>query len=350
MRRGLVVGEGFHRGKGHPHAEAIALRRAGKRAVGADVYVTLEPCCHWGATPGCAQALAAAGVRRVFFAVEDPDPHARGRGASALEAAGVEVFAGLLADQARRLYAAYFKHRLTGLPLVAAKMAASLDGKVATRTGESRWLSCPESRELVHRWRDEYDAVMVGVGTVLTDNPRLTCRRADRVGRDPLRVIADSRARTPPEARVLAPKAGARCIIAVTPAAPADRIRALEQAGADVWLIDAGPDGRLDLSLLIRRLGDAGVLSVMLEGGPTLLAAALSAGIVDKLLVFYTPKVIGGVQAPGMVGGEGVQALAEAGGWRIEAVHRVGADVLVEAHKCSPESSAARANWSPSGP
>lgn len=332
---GRIVAEGFHIAPGTPHAEMVALRRAGPRAAGAEVYVTLEPCWHWQRTPGCAQALAAAGVARVVYGVPDPDQRVSGRGASCLVAAAVEVATGPLADECAEFYAPYAKHRRMGLPWFVGKMAASADGKVATRSGQSRWITGPAARALVHRWRDEIDAVMVGVGTVLADDPELTCRRDDKPGRDPLRVVVDSRGRTPPTARVLGSSPTAPCVVAVTPQAPQSRIDALAAAGADVWLIPAGPDGKVDLTQLAYRLAEAGVVSVLLEGGPTLLASAIACGLVDALLIFYAPMVIGGVDAPGIVGGAGAERLDKAGGWRFRQVKMVGDDVLVELRRCS---------------
>jgi len=330
------VGEGFHREAGGPHAEVVALARAGSQARGADCYVTLEPCCHWGRTPGCAQALAAAGVRRVFYSVADPDSQVCGRGTGVARAAGLVVVGDVLREEAERLYAAYLKHRRTGRPLVAAKMAVSLDGKVATRTGKSRWISGEDSRRLVHQWRDEYDAVMVGVGTVLADDPALTCRREDRVGRDPLRVVADTQARTPTDARVLAEGGAGRCIVAVGEGAPEARVQGLLAAGAEVWAMPRNAEGQVDLEALVEALGFHGVVSVLLEGGPGLLAGALRAGVVDRLLVFYAPKVLGGARAPGMVAGAGVAEIHDGEGWRLADVRRVGEDLLVEAWRCSP--------------
>lgn len=336
VAHGRIVGEGFHRQAGSPHAEVVALARAGVRARGADCYVTLEPCCHWGRTPGCAQALAAAGVRRVFYAAADPDPKVRGRGASAARAAGLVVVGDVLCEEAERFYAAYAKHRTTGRPLVAAKMAVTLDGKVATRKGKSQWISCEASRRLVHQWRDEYDAVMVGVGTVLADDPELTCRREDRVGRNPLRLVVDSWARTPPHARALTAGGTEGCIVAVTEDAPVANVDRLITAGVEVWPVPRNAQLQVDLQALVGLLGSEGVVSVLLEGGPGLLAGALEAGIVDRLLVFYAPKVFGGAEAPGMVAGPGVAEIEEGEGWRLADVCRIGEDLLVEAWRCSP--------------
>ncbi|MEN6547499.1 MAG: bifunctional diaminohydroxyphosphoribosylaminopyrimidine deaminase/5-amino-6-(5-phosphoribosylamino)uracil reductase RibD, partial [Armatimonadia bacterium] len=211
---GEIVGEGFHPRAGEPHAEALALRAAGDAAAGADLYCTLEPCCHHGRTPPCTEAIIAAGVRRVCYAMQDPDPRCAGGGAEALRAAGLEVSGPHVDETVTELYEPYLRHKQTGLPFVTLKLACSLDGKVATRTGDSRWITCEASRALVHRWRDQSDAVMVGIGTVLADDPRLTVRLAEdapsSVGRglvpgqdrQPLRVVVDSTARTSPEAQV----------------------------------------------------------------------------------------------------------------------------------------------------
>lgn len=336
VRDGQVVSEGFHRGPGTEHAEIVALRRAGPAAAGADVYITLEPCCHWGRTPGCSQALAAAGVRRILYAMDDPDPRICGRGTNTALAAGVEVLGGVLREQAERFYAAYIKHRRTGLPLVSAKMAVSLDGKVATRTGKSRWISGEQSRDLVHHWRDQSDAVMVGVGTVLADDPQLTCRLRDCFPRNPLRVIVDTHARTPVTARVLDKSSGGGCVIAAGEGAPTERLEALSRAGAEVWTLPLNVEGRVDLTALAKALGCSGIVSVLLEGGPGLLASALSVGLVDRLLVFYAPKVLGGADSRSMVAGSGVDDPSEGGGWRLGEVRRIGEDLLVEAWRCSP--------------
>jgi diaminohydroxyphosphoribosylaminopyrimidine deaminase/5-amino-6-(5-phosphoribosylamino)uracil reductase len=327
VREGEIVGEGFHLGPGGEHAEVVALRRAGARASGADLYVTLEPCCHQGRTAGCAQAVAAARVARVFYGASDPDRRVCGKGGNVLAAGGVEVRAGVMASECGELYRAYAKHRTEGVPLVTAKMAVSADGKVATRSGQSRWISGPESRQLVHRWRDEMDAVMVGVGTVLADDPALTCRREDRVGRDPLRVVVDSGARTPPGAQVVGPG----CVVAVADGAAPERIEALRLGGAEVWEMPQGEGGKVDLRAMMARLGEVGVVSVLLEGGPTLLGGALAAGLVEGLLLFYAPKIIGGDDAPGV----GAAELGEAGGWQIVREERIGADLLVEMRRCS---------------
>ncbi len=322
---GKLVGEGYHKEYGGPHAEVWALEAAGKRSRGATAYVTLEPCSHYGKTPPCAMALIEAGVARVVAAVVDPNPKVSGRGLQLLREAGIGVEVGVMEAEARRLNAAYFKYVTTGLPLLSLKAAMSLDGKIATVSGESQWITGERARKEAHRLRAVHDAVLVGVGTVLADEPRLTVRKVR--GRNPLRVVVDSEARTPPESALLT--ADERTpIIAVTERAPKDRVKALERAGAEVWV---GPafDGKVDLRTLMKRLAEKQVQSVLVEGGGTVAAAALAAGLVDRVYFFIAPLIIGGERARTPVEGEGIGRLAEA--WRLEGVkvRRVGEDLLI---------------------
>lgn len=338
VQAGEIVGEGWHQRAGTPHAEVHALAQAGALARGATVYVTLEPCAHFGRTPPCTAALLEAGVQRVVAAMVDPNPRVSGQGLATLKAAGVETTVGVLEEEARRLNEAYVKYITTGRPFVLLKGALTLDGKIATSAGDSRWISGPDSRRLVHQLRDEYDAVLVGVNTVLRDDPRLTTRLADwgrtdphRPPRDPRRVIVDSQARTPPTAQVLRGGSAAPTLIATLASAPAERRAALEAAGAEVLLLPAR-DGRVDLSALMEELGRREITSVLLEGGGTLNAGALAAGIVDKVLFFIAPKIAGGRDAPTPVEGPGVARMAEA--WRVEKLQTrmVGGDVVVEGY------------------
>ena len=328
-----VVGEGYHARAGEPHAEVVALREAGEAARGAEVFVTLEPCAHHGRTPPCTEALIAAGVRRVVYATDDADPRTAGRSAAVLRAAGIEVEAGVLADEARELNEGYFRHKTTGRPFGLLKMAASLDGKTATRAGHSQWITGEAARRHVQRLRNHCEAVVVGVGTVRRDDPSLTCRL--RGGRNPLRVIADSVARTPPAAKVLA--AGPPgCLIATTARAPAERLRRLEAAGAEVLILPAEA-GRVSLPTLWEELGRRNVMTALLEGGGTLAAGALAAGVVQKLALFTAPLLIGGCAAPSVMDGEGCELLTEALPCRLHRTRRLGADLLIEAYVCSPD-------------
>ncbi len=342
VRDGAIVGEGYHRRAGEAHAERIALANAGETARGADIYVTLEPCCHHGRTPPCTDAIIEAGIHRVIYAAGDPDPRCAGGGEAALRAAGVEVESGFLYEDARRLLEGYVRHRRTGRPLVTLKLAMSLDGRIATRTGDSRWITGDQSRQMVHQVRDRSDVVMVGSGTVLADDPALTTRDVPD-GRDALRVIADSRARTPANAQVVREESEAGCLIACTSRAPEERMEALREAGADVLVLPER-DGRVDLEALATELGERGALNVLIEGGGELAGGALEAGVVDRVLLFYAPMIIGGREAvPGVVG-RGAGRVADALRLRDVTHRRVGDDLLVEGYltpraelECSPD-------------
>lgn len=279
VRDGAVVGEGYHRRAGEPHAEVLALRQAGAAARGATLYVTLEPCAHHGRTPPCTDALLAAGIARAVVAIEDPDPRVAGSGIARLRAAGVEVALGEGAAEARRLNRWYLTARTLGRPRVLYKWAATLDGSVAWPDQPSGRISGPASEREVHRLRDRLDAVLVGVGTVLADDPQLTVRAVR--GRNPLRVVADRQARTPPGARVLP------ALICVGPDAPADRVAALRQAGAQVA---CAPDP----AGILAELGRRGVLGVLLEGGPRLAGAFWAAGLIDEVACILAPRLQGG--------------------------------------------------------
>ncbi|MGQ0703048.1 MAG: bifunctional diaminohydroxyphosphoribosylaminopyrimidine deaminase/5-amino-6-(5-phosphoribosylamino)uracil reductase RibD [Gemmatimonadales bacterium] len=292
---GQVIGRGFHARAGDAHAEILALREAGGAARGATVYVTLEPCHHQGKTGPCTEALIGAGIRRVVVAMPDPDSQVNHRGLARLREAGLRVELGLLRGEAERVNEFYLKHRRTGLPFVALKWAMSLDGKIGARRGSATAITGPAARRYAHELRNRYDAVLVGVGTVLADNPELTCRLpADSVPppRNPLRIIVDSRLRTPLDARV-AQIATASTLIAATAGAPKHRIEALRRAGVEV-LVQAADSDRVDLSALMAELGRRGLLSVLVEGGGTINAAILGAGLADKVIALIAPRLIGG--------------------------------------------------------
>lgn len=328
VKGGRVVGEGWHRELGGPHAEVNALQAAGGAARGATVYVTLEPCCHWGRTPPCTEALIGAGVARVVAACRDPDPRVNGEGLAALRAAGITAQVGLLETEAQELNEAYLKHAVTGQPFVALKAAMTLDGKIATAAGESKWITGERARAYGRRLRSWHDAVLTGVETVRADDPELTARVQGRArgGREPLRVAADSRARTPPTARLLAAASRAP-VIAVTEHAPAARRRRLEAAGAQVWVLPS-QGGRVNLGALVERLGELGVQSVLVESGGTLAAAVLEAGLVDRVYFFVAPRLVGGRGALTPIEGEG-RALSQAWGVERIRVRRVGEDLLI---------------------
>ena len=325
---GEVLGEGYHRRAGEPHAEVGAVEKAGERARGATIYVTLEPCAHPGRTPPCAELLVRAGLARVVIAMRDPNPLVAGKGAKELSDAGIEVVEGLYGDIAAIQNEAYTKWITTGRPFVTLKMAMSIDGKAATRTGDSRWVSSDASRLDVHRMRAESDAVMVGVGTVLADDPELTAREVAAV-RQPVRVVADGLAATPPDSR-LADTSVARTIVAVSKDSTVEDRNALEEKGIEI--VEAGNGPIVDLDALLTALGQREVTSVLAEGGPSLAASLWEAGLVDKLVFYVAPKVVGGSEAPGPIGGRGVNEMYDAGDVEIFTVETIGPDLKIVAY------------------
>lgn len=333
VKGGEIIAEGYHHAAGQPHAEREALEIAGEAAAGADLYCTLEPCCHHGRTPPCTEAIIAAGIARVCYAAADPDLRCAGQGAETLSEAEIAVEAGVLQDQALELYEPYRKHKQTGLPFVTLKLAMTLDGKVATADGSSRWITAETARSIVHQWRNETDAVMVGIGTALADDPQLTVRAGNADHRQPLRVIVDSAARLPAGARML--QQPGQTLVAVAEDVPAEPRSALMNAGADVLRLPRTERG-IDLAALLRVLGERDVMSVFVEGGPTLAAGLLKAGLVDKLRLFYAPKLLG---APGISGiaDLGITSLENALRVRHQRVQLVGEDILVTAYPCSPD-------------
>ena len=327
-RDGETVGEGFTLPPGQRHAEIEALQQAGERSRGATLYTTLEPCCTFGRTPPCTKAIISAGIRQVHLATIDPNPQVSGRGRAELEAAGLEVAVGEESDAALELCEAFAKHITTGLPFVIAKFAMSLDGKIATHTGDSKWVTGPEAREVVQQMRRESDGVMVGVNTVLADDPQLTARdpQGKTLQRQPSRVVLDSHCRTPQEARLL--REPGTTIIATSQNAPALLVARLEAVGAEVYLGPAGPDGRVDLPSLLAKLGHQGVVSLVAEGGGVVLGSLFDAGLVDKVFAFIAPSIIGG-GAASPVAGQGASLMSET--WRVNRTHlrQVGADWLI---------------------
>lgn len=329
VRAGRVLARGHHEKAGGPHAEVVALRRAGARARGADVYVTLEPHDHQGRTPPCTEALIAAGVRRVFIGSIDPNPLVRGRGIRRMRRAGLEVVPGVLREECDRANEQWFKFITTGLPWVVLKAAVTLDGKLATKTGDSRWVTGPEARRLVHCWRDQLDAVLVGAGTALADDPLLTARLPG--ARHPIRVVADTSARLPVTARMLrAP--GETWVMTGKPREA--RAAALERAGARVFKCKTkGP--LLQLKDVLRTLAREGVTSVLVEGGARLHGSLLAAGLWDELRLFLAPKIAGS-SGLSWAGFPGARAMEDALALRDLRVSPKGPDVLVLARPRRP--------------
>jgi diaminohydroxyphosphoribosylaminopyrimidine deaminase/5-amino-6-(5-phosphoribosylamino)uracil reductase len=325
---GRIVGEGFHEGAGLPHAEVVALEQAGPASRGATLYTSLEPCSHFGRTPPCVAAIVEAGVARVVAAIRDPNPAVDGRGLQALDAAGLEVREGVLATESARLNDAFSKHVRTGLPFVVWKMAASLDGKVAARDGSSRWITGEAARADVHRLRAWSDAIVVGARTALVDDPSLTVREPGYRGRPPLRVLVDARGRVPADGDLFDREAPT--LVATTALAPRERREEWAAAGAEVTLYEPEGDG-VPLGELAADLGKRDVQGLLLEGGPTLAFAAVEEGLVDRVVVYLAPKLIGGVDAPTVLGGRGFAPIANAVPLRIRSFDLLGADLKVEA-------------------
>jgi diaminohydroxyphosphoribosylaminopyrimidine deaminase/5-amino-6-(5-phosphoribosylamino)uracil reductase len=328
-RDGVVVGEGYHTRAGAPHAEREALAAAGEAARAATLYVTLEPCVHHGRTPPCVPSVLEAGIRRVVVAVLDPNPRVAGAGVAALRAAGVEVSLGCLEEDARRLNRPFFTWITKGRPFVTLKAAMSLDGKIASWDGSSRWITGEAARREAHRLRSESDAVAVGISTVLADDPELTVRLDPPWPREPYRVVVDSRGRIPLSARVLSAGQPERTLVAVTAAAPAEKVQALEARGVRVLRL-AARDGRVDLASLGAELAAREVTALLLEGGGELNAGFLEAGLVDRVAVFVGPLLLGGRQAKTPVEGAG-RGLKEAFRLGAMTVRTLGEDLLIEA-------------------
>lgn len=335
VKAGRVIGQGFHHRAGAPHAEVEALRRAGQRARGATLYVTLEPCNHTGRTPPCSDAIIRAGVAEVVVAAPDPNPITNGRGVAKLRRHHIRVTRGVLGEEARRLNRPFQKAMTTHLPWVIAKAGQSLDGKIATVTGQSRWITSPAARRAGHQWRRRVDAVLVGIQTILRDDPQLTARGGvPRSGR-PVRVVVDSRLRMPLAARCLTAQPWAPALIATT-ARRVARQAQLERRGAEV-LVFPPQEGRVPLRPLFHALARRGIQSVLIEGGGEVLASAFAQRLVDRIVWFIAPTLIGGRNAPSSIGGEGAGRLAQAIRLADMRVRRVGPDLCVEARVVYPK-------------
>ena len=334
VKDGKVIGEGYHQKAGTPHAEVHALNAAGKNAKGATLYTTLEPCCHWGRTPPCTEALIRAGIIEVYIAAVDPNPSVAGKGVQQLEKAGICVHVGVCQQEAEKLNEVHTKYIQTGLPFVILKVAMSLDGKIATVTGESQWITSEASRQRGHEIRDEVDAILVGRGTIERDNPALTTRlQGNRQGQDAIRIVMDSHARMSTDVRIFNAESSAGVIVAVTPEAPSANVEALEKSGAEVITVPETHGNRVCFESLMKILGKREITSILVEGGGEINASAIAAGIVDKVMCFVAPIMIGGRNAPGPIGGEGVPSLTDVP--RLQEVHitRISdSDFLIEGY------------------
>jgi diaminohydroxyphosphoribosylaminopyrimidine deaminase/5-amino-6-(5-phosphoribosylamino)uracil reductase len=332
VKNNKIIGQGYHTKAGTPHAEIHALNEAGKDARAATLYVTLEPCCHQGRTEPCTKAILNSGVERVVVAMVDPNPLVRGKGIKCIKEGGLKVTVGVQEKEAQRLNEAFIKYITTKMPFVILKAAMSLDGKIATRTGESKWITGPEARNYSHQLRNWYDAILVGVNTILRDNPALTTHLPEGETKNPVRIVVDSQARTPLEAQVVTSAKETPTLIAVTNAAPVDKINRLEKMGVEVLSVNTNNNGRVDLKALMLELGRREITSVLIEGGGEVHGSALKAGIVDKIGWFIAPLIIGGQEAPGPVGGEGVASIKEAFPLKQITVKKCGQDIYVEGY------------------
>lgn len=331
VRDGEVVGKGYHRGPFTPHAEAMALAEAGERSRGATLYVTLEPCNHHGRTPPCTEAVLEAEVARVVVAAPDPNPAVKGGGAERLRSAGIEVVTGILQRESEELNAAYVKYVTTGLPLVTLKVAATADGKVATRTGLSRWITGKAARKLVHEMRRVSDAVLVGRGTVEADDPELTVRHVPlRGAHHPLRVVVDSHLSMGLDRR-LAQGGLPKVVVATTPAHDPEKAQELRRRGVEVWVLEPSTEGCVDLRQLLAALGRAEVAHLLVEGGPRLVTKFLRERLADRLALFLAPSVFGDREARSWVEGLKVEDPSQGLSLRWKRQRRVGEDLLLEA-------------------
>jgi len=326
-----IIGRGYHEAVGGPHAEVNAIDDAGAAAEGATLYVTLEPCNHQGRTPPCTEKILSAGIKRVVVAMADPNPDVKGGGNDRLKAHGIDVVCGVQEAAASRLNESFIKYSRTRLPFVVLKMAATLDGRIATRTGDARWVTGPPARQRVHRMRHAMDAIMVGIGTAAADDPRLTARLPDGPGVDPIRIVLDSRLNLSEQARMLNEPSDAPTYVVCGPDATDGHRQRLTQRGATI--IEAGiAEGRIDLAALMMQLGGMGITSILIEGGAQVASSALAAGIVDKLIVFYAPKLLGGDDGIPMLRGKGPALMKEALPVCDVTIELVGEDIMLQGY------------------
>ena len=329
VKSGKVVAKGYHKRAGLPHAEIIALNKAGSKARGADLYVNLEPCCHYGRTPPCTEAIIAAGIKRVVLGIRDPNRLVSGRGIRFLRKQGVEVVNGVLKRDCEKLNEPFIKYITTGRPWVILKSAFSLDGKIATRTGDSRWITGSKARDYVHRLRSRVDAVLVGAETVRVDDPQLTVRPKKKGMRNPARVIVAGRRSISTSAKIFNNAHKERVIYATTANLSLVRKKKLQDIGVEVLFIKRKKE-QVDLPLLMDKLGKMEITSIMIEGGSEVSGNALKEKLIDKVICFLAPKIIGGKNAPGPVGGQGIAKLKDFIQVKEMSVTKLGNDLVIE--------------------
>ena len=334
VNQGRVVGEAYHHQAGKPHAEILALQQAGPRSRGGQLYVTLEPCCHTDKrTPPCVPLVIQSGLTRVCVAMPDPNPHVRGKGVQRLKRAGLEVVVGILEEEAQQLNEAYRHWVTTGRSFVILKGAMTLDGKIATKTGQSKWITGEQARQDVHRVRGQVDAVMVGIGTVMADNPHLSARgsnktTAQRKGRQPVRVVLDSHLRIPLKSNVLTWVHEQSTIVCTTTQASLKKIQTLKNVGVQVWVVPQ-KTGMVSLKAALRKLGKAGLATVLIEGGSALNASALHEGLVNQVRLYIAPQLLGGHDAKGLIGGISPKTIDQAWCLTNPKLKKVGPDWLI---------------------
>ncbi len=331
VKDGRIVGKGWHHAAGQPHAEVEAIEDAKGHTQNATIYVTLEPCNHFGRTPPCTQKIIGSGITRVVVGCKDPNPNVCGGGIKTLEAHGIKVTSGVLEDKARTLIEDFIWYTLTKRPFVTLKCAATLDGRIATSTGDSKWITGEASRGLGHRLRHESDAILIGSGTLEADNPSLTARIPGQKTKDPIRIVLDSNLKISPEARVIQQDSPCHTIIACGPGASPEKKRGLEKAGAKILELGMTDTG-LDLTQLVIKLGQMSVMSLLIEGGGKVASSALKAGIVNKVCYFMAPKILGGSDGVPVFGGKGPEKISQVFTFKRMTVERVEEDILVQGY------------------
>jgi diaminohydroxyphosphoribosylaminopyrimidine deaminase / 5-amino-6-(5-phosphoribosylamino)uracil reductase len=331
VQGGRIVGEGWHEAAGLPHAEVLAIDDAGDAALGASLYVTLEPCHHTGQTPPCTQKIIEAGISRVVMAMRDPNPNVIGGGAEFLESRGIIVQSGICEPESRKLNECFIKHVSTGLPFVVVKCAATLDGRIAARTGDSKWITGPASRQFAHQLRSRLDSILVGVNTIKIDDPSLTTRLDYGEGKNPLRIVLDSTLSIPDKAKVLNPDCAPGVLIAVGPHAPAKKISEMKNRGVEILICPLKED-RIDLKWLMGKLGEKGVTGILIEGGSRVIGTAFSSGVVDKFYFYYAPKILGDSEGYPMIDGKGGDRIADCLNVSNIEVHRFDNDIMIEGY------------------
>ncbi|MBN3037837.1 MAG: bifunctional diaminohydroxyphosphoribosylaminopyrimidine deaminase/5-amino-6-(5-phosphoribosylamino)uracil reductase RibD [Candidatus Omnitrophica bacterium] len=330
VKAGQIVGKGYHKKAGLAHAEVEALRQAGKKASGARLYVTLEPCTHFGRTPPCIHEIKKYGIKEVIFAMYDPNPVNEGKAEKFLTAHGTKVVSGVLEQQARDVNRVFVKYITKKLPFVTVKIAQSLDGKIATSCGDSRWITSEHSRKLVHSLRRQVDAVLIGVGTALADDPLLTSRNSGRLyAKQPKKIIVDSNLRISPDLKMFSAHSPAEVIIATTRRASKKKVASFRKRNITVLVLKE-KEKRVDLRDLLKQLARLEITHVLIEGGGEVIASALREKLVDKMIVFVAPKIIGGREAPTAVEGEGVKKVGRAIKLRDIKLRRLGPEVIIE--------------------